>query len=96
MRLKFDKDPLVVEQNNYAAIVINAYIVYELDTLPKILLNNFIFKKGLFGGTNTVKKSDGAKWVYFCHGIAFVKAGSWSFGCNFVRNVIIFGVDNSF
>ena len=56
MWLKFDKDPLVVEQNNYAAIVINAYIVYELDTLPKILLNNFIFKKGLFGGTNTVKK----------------------------------------
>ena len=30
----------------------------------------------------------------FCYGIAFVKAGSWSFGCNFVRNVIIFGVDN--
>ena len=65
MRIKFDKDPSVVEQNNYAAIVINAYIVYELDTLPKILLNSFKFKKCLFGGRNTIKKSDEAKWVYF-------------------------------
>ena len=64
MRIKFDKDPSVVEQNIYAAIVINAYIVYELDKLPKILLNSFKFKKCLFGGRNTVKKSDG-KWVCF-------------------------------
>ena len=28
----FDKEPLVVEQNNYASKIANAYIVYELDT----------------------------------------------------------------
>ena len=56
MRIKFDKDPSAVEQNNYAAIVINAYIVFELDTLPKILLNSFKFKKCLFGGRNTVRR----------------------------------------
>ena len=29
--IKFDGDPLVVEQNNYATKIVNAYIVYVLD-----------------------------------------------------------------
>ena len=29
--IKFDKDPLVVEQNNYLTKIANVYIVYELD-----------------------------------------------------------------
>ena len=29
--IKFDKDPLAVEQNNYATKIVNAYIVYDLD-----------------------------------------------------------------
>ena len=47
MGIKFDKDPLSVEQNNYAAKIVNAYTVYELDTWPKILLNNFKLKNCL-------------------------------------------------
>ena len=33
-----------------------------------------------------------------CNGyrIAFDKTGSWSFGSEFAKNVVIFGVDNSF
>ena len=31
MAIKFDADPLVVEQNSYATEIENAYIVYELD-----------------------------------------------------------------
>ena len=42
--------------------------------------------------TNTVKNKDKTKQLY---AIAFDGAGSSSFGNDFARNVIIFGVDNS-
>ena len=29
--IKFDKDPLTVEQNNYLTKILNVYIVYDLD-----------------------------------------------------------------
>ena len=32
MGIKFDKDPLVLEKIIYVAKILNAYIVYELDT----------------------------------------------------------------
>ena len=35
------------------------------------------------------------KWVYSGYGIAFDGAASWNFGNNFVKNVVIFGADNS-
>ena len=38
MGIKFDKDPLAVEQNSYVTKIVNIYIVYELDAWPKILL----------------------------------------------------------
>ena len=44
MRIKFDKDPSVVEQKNYTVKFVNAYIVYELNTWPKIPLNIFKLK----------------------------------------------------
>ena len=33
-RIKLDKDPLAVKQNSYATKIVNAYIVYDLDTWP--------------------------------------------------------------
>ena len=33
--------------------------------------------------------------MYSGYGITFGSAGSWSFGNDFARNVVIFGVDNS-
>ena len=57
--------------------------------------NNFKFKYCLFGATNTVKNSDKEKYVYSGYGITFDSGGSWSSGNDFVRNVIIFGVDDS-
>ena len=38
--IQFNKSVLVVEQNNYATKIVNAYIVYDLDDWPKIPLNN--------------------------------------------------------
>ena len=53
--IKFDKDPLAVEQNNYLTKIINVYIVYDLDAWPRNSTNNFKFKNCLFGATNIVK-----------------------------------------
>ena len=49
----------------------------------------------MFGATNIVKHTDKSKYVYIGYRIAFGGASSWSFGSDFVRNFVIFGVDNS-
>ena len=55
MEIKFDKNPLAAEQNNYATETVNAYIVYNLDTWPNNPLRNFRLKNCLLGGTTIVK-----------------------------------------
>ena len=52
MKLKFNKDPLAVEKNNYATKIVNAYIVYDLDNWPYNRLKNISLKSCLFGATN--------------------------------------------
>ena len=49
----------------------------------------------MFGVTYIVRNDDKEKYVYSGYGIAFDRKGSWSFGNDFARNVIIFGVDNN-
>ena len=44
MRLKLDKDPLAVEQNNYSTIGTNAYIIYDLHSWSRNPTNNYKFK----------------------------------------------------
>ena len=56
--LKFEKDTLAVEQNNYLRKILNVYVVYDLDAWPRSPTNNVKFKNCLFGSTNIVKKSD--------------------------------------
>ena len=94
MGIKFDKDLLAVEQNNYLTNIVNVYIVYVLAAWPRNSSNNFKFKNCLFGATNIVKNSDKEKYVYSGYEITFDSAGSQSFGNSTTRNVIIFGVDN--
>ena len=77
IRIKFDKDPAAVEQNNYATKTVNLYIVYDLGALPKNPTNNFKFKNCLFGTVvvkkfSVVKNSDKEKYAYSCYGITFV------------------------
>ena len=45
--------------------------------------------------SNIVKNIGKEEWVYSGYGRAFDATGSWSFGNDFARNVIIFGFDNS-
>ena len=95
MGIKFNKDPLAVEQNNYLTKILNFNIVYDLAAWSKNPTNNFKFKNCLFGATNIVKNSDKEKYVYSGYGITFDSGGSWSFDNGTARNVIIFGVDSS-
>ena len=44
MGIKFKKDSLSVEQNNYFAKIANVYIVYDLDTWLGNPTNNFKFR----------------------------------------------------
>ena len=83
-----------MKQNNYATRIGNAYIVYDLDNWPKVSFRNFTLKK-LFGATNIVKNSDKEKYKYSGYGIAFDGKGSWNFGDDFARNVVIFGIDSN-
>ena len=73
--IKFDKDPLVVEQNNYLAKFVNVYIVCDLDTWPRNPTSNFKFKNCLFGAVNIVKNCYKEKYVYSGYGITFDSAG---------------------
>ena len=42
--IKFDKDPLAVDQNNYLTKVVNTYIAYDLAAWLRYSTNNFKFK----------------------------------------------------
>ena len=44
IRIKFDKNTLLVEQNNYLTKIVNVYIVYDLDAWLRNRTNNFKFK----------------------------------------------------
>ena len=64
MGIKFDKDPLAAQQNNYTTKIVNVYIVYDLDAWPRNPTNHLKFKNCLFGAANIVKNSDKEKWIY--------------------------------
>ena len=63
IEIKFDKDPLPVEQSNYLNKIVDVCVVYDLDAWPRNPTNNFKFKNYLFGATNIVKNSDKEKYV---------------------------------
>ena len=95
MRIKYDQDLLAVEQNNYLTTIVNLHFVYVLDVWLRNLTNNFKFRNYLFGATNIVKIVIKEKYAYNGHWITFDSARSRSFGNDFAKNVITFGVDNS-
>ena len=94
VRIKPDKNPLAVKQNNSTAKIVNTYIVLHLDNWPNNPLRNFIIKDFLFGANSIVKNSDKEKWVYHGCGVAFQGKGTRNFSNDFATNVVIFGTDN--
>ena len=83
MGIKFVKDPLAVEQNNYLIKIANAYIVYDLVALPRNPTNNFKFENCLSGATIIVNIWEKEKYVYSGYGMAFDSAGEWKKCYNF-------------
>ena len=76
----------------YSNFNLNSYKVYKLNTWSSILANNLILKKCLLGTVKLVRNAIKNKFTYNGQGIAFDGKGSWSFGGEFARNVVIFGV----
>ena len=59
--MEFNKDPLALEQKNYATKFVNAYIVYDLVTWSNNPLRNFTLKICLFGATIITKNGNKEK-----------------------------------
>ena len=93
--IKFDKDPLPVEQTNGTTKIITVYIIYDLDNCSSNNLRNFTLKNCFFGGITIVTNSDRGKWMYSGYGIPFNGKGMYSSVNDYARNVVIFGFDNS-
>ena len=91
MGIKFDKDPLAVEQNNYLTKIIIVYIIYYLAAWPRNNTNNFKFKNYLFGATNIVKNND-KKSMYI---LDMDSAGSFPSN-NCKNNFLILGINGIF
>ena len=53
----------VIEQKNYVAKIVNAYIVCYLDNWPWNLLNNFTLKNCFFGAANIVESSGNSMFI---------------------------------
>ena len=53
--IKFDKNSLALEENNYPTKIVNAHIVCDLDAWLRNPTNSFKLKNGSFGATNIVK-----------------------------------------
>ena len=54
MKIKFNKEPLAVEQNNCATKIVNAFIVYYLDIWLTNPPRNSTLKNCLFGVTRCI------------------------------------------
>ena len=90
----FDKDPLDVEQRQLCKQNFKCLRYFWIKYTTKKSAWKFNIKKLLVSETNIVKSSD-KEWVYSGYGISFDEKGLWSFGNDFIINVLIFLVDNS-
>ena len=61
MGIKYGKDTLGVEQNNFENKIVNFYIAYDLDFWSRNPTNNLKFRNCLFGAISIVKNTDKEK-----------------------------------
>ena len=91
IRIKFDGSFL----NRFPpGTIVNVYIVYEITSGYKDI-NYPTLENCLFGSVKVTKNADIDKYGYSGYGIGFDRETSFSFGNDFGKNVIIFGVDMS-
>ena len=89
----------VVVQNSssslYGNFMLTLFIVYELNKWPRNPTNNITLKNCLFGIVKLTRNKEKTKFSHNGPEIAFDRKGWLSFGNEFARDVVIFGVDNS-
>ena len=95
IRIKFDgsflnRFPPTILHGNIG----NIYIVYEIASDYKDM-NYLTLENCLFGSVKLTKNADTNKYEYSGYNIGFDREVSFSFGNDFSKNVIIFGVDMS-
>ena len=78
----------------YRNFSLNLYIVYKLNNWPRNPTNNFLLKNCLFVTVKLLRITVKCKFIYNDQRIAFDGQVSCSFGNDFARNLVIFGVDN--
>ena len=91
-------NPVLVKKNSsvlYSNFILNLYIFYESDNWMCNPISNFTLKNCLFATVKLVISAVKSKFTYNGQRIAFDGEGSWGFGNDFARNVIVFDVDNS-
>ena len=97
VNVKFNNS--VLEQNSsfslYGNFILNLYIVYEWNKWLCRPTNSFPLKNCLFVTIKLVRNAIKSKFTYNGRGIAFDGEDSWSFGNDFARDVLIFGIDNN-
>ena len=77
-------------------MVVNLFIVYELDRWSQDLNTKFTLKDCLFGNVKTTKSADPNTYSYSGFGIGFDSPSLFSIpNFDWGKNVIIFGVDMS-
>ena len=77
-------------------MLLNLFIVYELDSWPSDLNTNFTLGSCLFGCAKLTKNTDPDKYSYNGYGVGFDAHGYQSLPDGSVdKNVIIFGVNMS-
>ena len=79
----------------YRNFILNLHIVYELNAWPRNFTNNFKLKNCLFGTVKLTRNADKSKLSNNGQETAFDGKDIWSYGNDFARNVLIFGVDNT-
>ena len=77
--------------------VVNLYISYKLDTLSRGLNIGFTLLNCLFGAVKLTKNDDPDNYGYNGYGIGFdsCSKSKFSWGGEWGKNVVIFGLDNS-
>ena len=79
------------------ALVVNIYIVYEINKKDDTITSDLTLESCLFGEATLTKNVNIDRYGYSGYGIGFDRKGSFSFsGGAYGQNILIFGVDMSF
>ena len=87
----------VLTQENIFLYIKNIHLNYKLNSKPSKPANpsnSFKVTNCFFGASRLKINEIERNFIHYGHGIPFLRAGSWRFGNDDIRYVVIFGIDN--